>query len=365
MFAQPLKSLPAITLALSLSSLTMAQEPSASLPALSAQANQTSVSGLSSGAFMAAQFHVAYSSKLVGAGVVAGGPWNCAGSNPLIAPITTAVSTCMDPCKYSWFGCPSNLYPNSGYLSDLAKTTAGLGHIDPIENLKDDKVYIFSGQKDKTVVTGVVDTTAEFYQKLGLADAQVFYNSSIEAGHAFITKDPADTSCAKTEPPYINNCEIPQAQRILTHIYGKLKPASAKPTGELLRFNQSEFIDSNLTSMDSDAYVYIPKSCKTGQCRVHISIHGCRQGISEIGTTYIEDTGYMEVADTNQLIILYPQVKKSQLMPMNPRGCWDFWGYSSNNLPPYIYYRKDAPQMLAINRMIDRLLSPAVQVSQQ
>ena len=43
---------------------------------------------------------------------------------------------------------------------------------------------------------------------------------------------------------------------------------------------------------------------------------------------------------------------------MNPRGCWDFWGYTNNNLPPYIYYQKQAPQMKAIKGMIDRLMGP-------
>ena len=50
------------------------------LPAYDADLTQTSVSGLSSGGFMAAQFEVAFSKSLVGAGIVAGGPFYCAGS---------------------------------------------------------------------------------------------------------------------------------------------------------------------------------------------------------------------------------------------------------------------------------------------
>ena len=83
------------------------------------------------------------------------------------------------------------------------------------------------------------------------------------------------------------------------------------------------------------------------------------------GTTYIEQTGYMEVADSNNIIVLYPQVKKSSLVPFNPKGCWDFWGYSNNSLPPYNYYQKDAPQMMAIKKMIDQLTGQTTQVSQQ
>ncbi|HET9642178.1 MAG TPA: hypothetical protein VFP68_02185, partial [Burkholderiaceae bacterium] len=39
---------------------------------------ESSVSGLSSGAFMTVQLHLAHSSSFVGAGVIAGGPFRCA-----------------------------------------------------------------------------------------------------------------------------------------------------------------------------------------------------------------------------------------------------------------------------------------------
>ncbi len=40
--------------------------------------DQISVSGISSGGFMAHQFHVAHSEHIMGAGIVAGGPYFCA-----------------------------------------------------------------------------------------------------------------------------------------------------------------------------------------------------------------------------------------------------------------------------------------------
>ncbi len=341
--------------------------PSLSLPALNALQDQTSISGLSSGAFMAAQFHIAYSKDLVGAGVVAGGPWNCAGSNPLIAPLTTAVSTCMDPCKYTrfWWFCPDSLFPDSTFLSDLAKDSAQDGIIDDVANIHDDKVYIFSGQADKTVVTKVVDSTNDFYLKLGVQADQIRYNTSVDAGHAFITDNPEDTVCDKTNPPFINNCNFEQATRLLDHIYGDLQPPVSTLTGKLIRFNQREFFESDMTSMDDNAYVYIPAACQGEQCRVHVALHGCQQGIETLDTEYLTGTGYNEVADSNKIIVLYPQIRKSATVPFNPKGCWDFWGYSGGNIPPYKYYKKDAPQMVAIKKMIDRLTSQPAQAGQQ
>ncbi|WP_293267842.1 poly(3-hydroxybutyrate) depolymerase [Neptunomonas sp.] len=330
----------------------------APLPTMNALAEQTSVSGLSSGAYMAAQFHVAYSEKLVGAGIVAGGPWNCASTFSFMSPLSNALTTCMDPCKYTWFICPSAFFPVGKELASVAKQSGEAELIDTPDNLLDDQVYIFSGQSDRTVVTKVVDSTSDFYESIGLNGNQIFYNKSVNAGHAFITNDAEDAACDVTQSPYINNCNIPQAERMLEHIYGELNEAVTNPQGELLRFNQRSFFESELASMDDDAYVYIPQSCKTQQCRVHVALHGCRQGISIMNTTYIEQTGYMEVADSNNIIVLYPQVKRSNINPVNPRGCWDFWGYTSNNLPPFNYAYKSAPQMQAINRMIERLISP-------
>jgi hypothetical protein len=50
------------------------------LPALGTRINATSVSGLSSGAYMAGQFQIAHSSVVMGAGIIAGGPYGCAQS---------------------------------------------------------------------------------------------------------------------------------------------------------------------------------------------------------------------------------------------------------------------------------------------
>lgn len=333
------------------------------LPALNALPDKTSISGLSSGAFMASQFHVAYSEDLVGAGIVAGGPWNCAANNPFLIPLVSAVTTCMNPCQLSIVGCPDMMFPNSDFLVNLAKKKAELNFIDDLNNLKNDNVYIFSGKNDKTVVTGVVNTTQEFYQKLGLNNDQIAYDNTVDAGHAFITKDPKNTQCSRTEKPFINDCDIPQAQKILEHIYGKQNPAAKKLTGELIEFDQGDFFNDPLTSMNDSAFVYVPKNCRTEQCKIHVAMHGCEQGVSEINTAYIKETGYLEAADKNSTIVLYPQVKKSTTYPVNPNGCWDFWGYSTNNLPPYNYYKKEAPQMIAIKKMIDQLISNPLKVA--
>ena len=99
------------------------------LPALNIDKTQTTVSGLSSGGFMAAQLHVAYSATFnKGAGIVAGGPFYCAEGS-----IVNATGRCMA----SLAGIP---------VSSLVSTTntwASQGIIDPVANLQGSKVYLF------------------------------------------------------------------------------------------------------------------------------------------------------------------------------------------------------------------------------
>ena len=80
------RSLASVVLAGLLAGPVIAAPPD-SLPAYGADPQQTSVSGLSSGAFMAVQLQVAYSRSIIGAGVVAGGPYYCAANSMTFAGI--------------------------------------------------------------------------------------------------------------------------------------------------------------------------------------------------------------------------------------------------------------------------------------
>lgn len=44
-------------------------------------------------------------------------------------------------------------------------------------------------------------------------------------------------------------------------------------------------------------------------------------------------TGFNEWAEANNIIVVYPQAKKSAVVPYNPNGCWDWWGYAGVNYP--------------------------------
>jgi poly(3-hydroxybutyrate) depolymerase len=60
-------------------------------------------------------------------------------------------------------------------------------------------------------------------------------------------------------------------------------------------------------------------------------MHGCQQTVGDIGTEFVEHIGMNEVAEANDLFVLYPQAIKSYVNPSNPEGCWDWWGYTDSN----------------------------------
>lgn len=168
-------------------------QTAAPLPALGADPAQVSVSGLSSGAFMAVQYQVAYSASVKGAGVIAGGPYYCAAGNLSYAGI------CMGLVPYA--------PPNPALMLGAAQGFAANGQIDALSNLKRARIYLFSGTRDTIVLTSAVDAAAAFFRLAGVPDANLAYVKNLPAGHAFIT--PAQgNACDTNGPPYVNHCSV-------------------------------------------------------------------------------------------------------------------------------------------------------------
>jgi len=335
-----LSSIAVLSLACGLASFAQASNP---LPAMGASPDGTSVSGLSSGAFMAVQYQVAYSASVTGAGVVAGGPYYCA------AGLVTNAAICM--------GMIPLFPPNPNLMLMAAKDFASDGRIDPLSNLQNDRVYVFSGTKDTVVYQAAVNATVAFFKGAGVPDANLVYVKTVPSGHALLT--PAfGNNCGANAAPYISHCTVAkksydQPGAIFTQIYGPLNPPVKTRTGQLLTFNQREFADAS-TSMADDAYVYVPTSCTKGtSCKVHVAFHGCNQSAAVVNDDFYGKSSYNDWADSNNIIMLYPQVNASQALN-NPQGCWDWYGYTGAN-----YAFKSGPQLKAVHAMIERLTSPS------
>ena len=116
--------------------------------------------------------------------------------------------------------------------------------------------------------------------------------------------------------------------------------------------------------MAPDGWLFVPAGCGNGQsCKLHVAFHGCKQyetyryfsppsGLVTFGTTFVRNTGYNKWADTNNIIVLYPQAIASSPIALesNPYGCWDWWGYTNCN-----YAVKAGRQTTTVKAMLDRL----------
>ena len=75
--------------------------------------------------------------------------------------------------------------------------------------------------------------------------------------------------------------------------------------------------------------------------------------MSGIGSVLARQSGFLRHAQSNDLIVLFPQAAASSIAPMNPLACWDWWGYSGSD-----YLTRAAPQLAAVRAMVERLQQP-------
>lgn len=408
-------------------------------------ANQISVSGISSGGFMAHQFHVAHSEHIMGVGIVAGGPYYCAQGSML-----DAVGRCsqfvMLECRTlgldtRWCGktdrapkTPADVARLASASFAEAKKQEAAGQISNLGGLQGDKVYLISAEYDAIVPHGVMDSVYRFYadsDKGSIEPGNITYNRTFPARHTMIrdsfAKPAGDVVGDCSLPPapapqgdqhsYIDDCQAVATQRqakdgcvcpapsapsaksatscpppgketvckdlrdvdlagtILKRIYGEQALRAERVSiaeSEVQAFDQrlvfAKFSDISYTalqqaSMAREGYVFIPSSCREGrQCKLHVAFHGCRQGAEtdrrsgHAGNLFAKFSGYNEWAKANDIVVLYPQIQarvgSTASPPVNPRGCWDWWGqYYTHEA----YHTRGGKQIKAVAQMINIL----------
>ncbi|MEZ5775625.1 MAG: poly(3-hydroxybutyrate) depolymerase [Hyphomicrobiaceae bacterium] len=326
------------------------------LPGLGAEPGGITVSGLSSGAYMAGQMQIAHSSRVSGAAIIAGGPYGCAES------LDTGLGQVLPGSEVFNFGTALNgcmrhrLWmlgvPDASRLADRARERAELGEIDQVAGLADDRVYLFVGENDGTVARAIVEAAEAFYVNVGVPARAITLVENVGAGHAFVTES-TGLSCGTTGEPYLTDCDYDQAGALLETLLGPLAPPSTNPAGRLVDFDQLAYVgDAVVHGFAPTGAVYVPDTCAaTPGCRIHIVFHGCGQSRERIGDAFVDGAGYQRWADTNRLVVLFPQVSAS---PFNPEGCWDWWGYTGR-----AYLTREGTQIAAVWRMVDRLAGPA------
>lgn len=298
-----------------------------SLPSYKIEPKQITISGISSGAYMAVQMHVAFSKLFSGVASVAGGTYWCAKGS-----LQKGQLECM--------GLPNRTPPTDQIAK--VKELAAAGEIDPIENLRDQKIYIFSSPKDTVVHASNGDRLQQFYSAF-LDPAQIKRESSVPAAHGYPTLD-AGSPCGKGGLPWLLKCNFDEAGEILTSMYGTLNAKGAFVPEHLHSFSQKEFAPGEAPLFES-GWVYVPATCAAGEpCKLHVALHGCQMNPDYIGDQFASQAGYNEWAETNHIIVLYPQSAKIA------ESCWDWLGFTGPN-----YMLQTGTQMAALKKMIDRV----------
>lgn len=338
---------PAFKPALAALALAGSVSAAVNLPAYNVNLYDSSVSGISSGGYFAQQMQVAHSSVFKGAGIVAGGPYDCGAQN--------SYTTCM------YTGAP-NVAP----LISITNSRSGVS-IDNKSNLANHKVFLFSGTSDSTVGQSVMNKLRDYYTTSPalVPTANIKYVNNLATAHTFPTNfdSTGNNACSSASSPYISNCNYDGAGEMLKWFYGSLNARNdGALSGQFIEFNQTEFQSSPTTyGMDTTGWLYVPASCASGaQCKLHVAFHGCQQYYDKIGDKFVKNTGYNRWADTNNIIVLYPQTvadsashstPKNGSLP-NPNGCWDWVGWYGAN-----FDTRDGIQIKAVKKMMDRIAS--------
>jgi len=300
-----------------------------------------SVSGLSSGAYMAMQFHLSFSERVIGSGLIAGGPYYCAQGS-----ISTALQNCVanpdSTIDLDALAATINDYQKSGKLAAQKYN-------------QDDRVWLLHGTLDTRINAVVADQLAVQSETL-FAPQNIKYVNHQAFAHLMPTLNGPDI-CVESVSPFIGNCNYDAAGELLKHITQLPEPKSAKSNDELsqqlLTFKQDEYAGEYAETLGDNAYLFVPENCKDNMsCDIHISFHGCNQNAEAVGNEYAKNAGFNAWADTNKLIVLYPQTKKSSFLPLNPQACWDWWGYTGAD-----YANKDGKQIKAVMALVENISS--------
>ena len=299
------------------------------LPALHADAARVAVVGISSGAAMAQQAHFAFSDKLAGAGLLAGPPFGCAEGD-----LNTALGRCMkgEPDK-----------PDVAHLATQVRALATAGKIAPITGLSGDRVLVLHGSGDALVAEPVSQASYALYGEFAKEGVKVKakWDGERAFAHTWPTQD-AGNACDATESPFLGNCGFDAAGAMLQTIFGKpSRQPAAHAEGKLIAFDQRTYLsDGRDAQLADEGLIYVAPSCAEGKsCGVVYAFHGCDQNVASVGERFVQENGLNRWADAHDLAIVYPQARAS-FMPLNPKACWDWWGYTGPD-----YATRDGAQL--------------------
>jgi poly(3-hydroxybutyrate) depolymerase len=123
------------------------------------------------------------------------------------------------------------------------------------------------------------------------------------------------------------------ADEIMNQLYSGLHPKVTAVESNLLAFDQGAYGNVQSAELADYGYVYVPGACSTTRCEVHMHFHGCTMSAELIGDYFAANSGLNEWAESNNIVVIYPQIHTKLGKGGNPYGCWDVLGYTGSFYP--------------------------------
>jgi hypothetical protein len=230
------------------------------------------------------------------------------------------------------------------------------GHVDDVKNLQGKPVIIFQGTEDE-IISGM-SVANEIKRQVGLWNMSATTIEDLPASHVWVT-DHGTCGCGSCPRGMrygpccdYNNCDFDMSGLMLGKFYGTLAPRGTAKTS-LVWISQNDYLPEQDTwtekGLNPWALAYVPNSCKAAPetCKIHINYHGCIDNDWSYRERYTQELDLNEYAESNDLIILYPQ---SHGTAQTGLGCWN-WGAGGEADDPYFDTRWSV-QLRTVERMV-------------
>ncbi len=292
----------------------------------SQEKSKVTISGISSGGFMANQMATIFSSEISGVGTVAGGFYYCAedylpkkikqdaktiGTTNLFLfePTEKVISDTLNPFiifrglnPQTWFrpqkgnpiyrsvaicmGEPDKAQLETAYLKKNEENHL----IDPLFHLRDQKVYLFQGLADSVLNSHMQNKLKEHYLAVGVKSENIQMEEG-EGSHNFPTVRTDGIDCGSEEVPYVSSCGIDVAGNILKQLVKTSLVRGEFTKEHIYLVDQTDFFNGTKreeewvqpsASIAPYGYLYASDKCleTPGLCHLHVALHGCKMSDS-------------------------------------------------------------------------------------
>ncbi|CAG7662111.1 unnamed protein product [Allacma fusca] len=293
------------------------------LPALNIYPQWITISGFSSGGSFAQQMQISYSSIFSGIAVFSHTYYRC-------GPATGVQADYDNVCTRLGNRTDSELYDTNNVLTDI-QNYYDQDLIDNPINIRNKRLYVFAGTRNPLFTTDMSLRILQVYEPL-IQNTESVHTRVMEAQLLLPTVDfgaPCQESAESNL--FLGSCGISGAYEALQFLLGDVvkKPSRVQRTElqRLREFDQTEFLYgfTGRHDMDTVGYYYVPSRCEYIKCLLHFYFHGCLTGREFNGTSHIVNSGYLEVAELSNIIMVFPQAVSSE---GNEIGCWDTYGFT-------------------------------------